>query len=120
MSTIDPAEDEYDVPDAGAETIAMSSIDGATMLGALDGEDDGVPVAEDVDAQTIAIPPVNTRALPKHIKFNIGDAATQMDPRGLPEAVIGTEHETKAREESRIRETADEDLAKALRSKIGS
>ena len=104
--------------DVGAQTIAMSAVDPAehdpsyTMLGALDGSDEA----------NVEIPPIaHTRELPKNVRFNIGDAATQMDPRGLPDAVVGTEHEERARAESRVRrEDDDDDIAKALQSKIGS
>lgn len=104
--------------DVGAQTIAMGAVDPAeqdpsyTMLGALDGSDEA----------NVEIPPIaHTRELPKNVRFNIGDAATQMDPRGLPDAVVGTEHEARARAESRVRrEDDDDDIAKALQSKIGS
>ncbi len=116
MSAISPAEHR----DVGAQTIAVSSIadldeedeedeDAATTFGALDGP-----------------PPSHTRPLPSRARFNILDAATQMDATGVPRSVLGTAHEARARATSRMvdpekdeEDAPDKSLADALNSKIG-
>lgn len=137
----DEEEDDF-VPDVGAQTIAMSAIrasDHATAeVGAQtiafsslsdleEGEDEDADAATTFGALAEGPPPSHTRPLPSRARFNILDAATQMDPTGIPRSVLGTNHEARARATSRVaspRESSedsapDPSLADALNSKIG-
>ncbi len=118
----DEEEDEDDdIAEVGAQTIAMSPVD-AAALAAATRDPDEVTTFGALDGSEPP-PPAHTRPLPSRARFNILDAATQMDPTGVPRAVLGTKHEARARATSRVDKPKDEppdpSLADALNSKIG-
>lgn len=114
-------DDEDDIAEVGAQTIAMSPVDAAALAAATRDPDEATTFGK-LDGSEPP-PPAHTRPLPSRARFNILDAATQMDPTGVPSAVLGTKHEARARATSRVEkskdEPADPSLADALNSKIG-
>ena len=143
LAGLEPEEDDEGDADVGAQTIAMPNVHAmeaefgaqtiamsSVHLEVHDEPETDDAYDPDVGAATVAMSAIDMREHTSEPprparRSNIADAATQMDPRGVPGAVVGTKDEAKARASSRMNipdddtRAYDPDLARALKSKIG-